>query len=370
MDSANPETPRSRVLDGRSWEDFCVKLKAAGEVILRPESPATELDRAEGWRYLSRLSRIALDMMLECADPDFPEFYSASHTTAKIGADNPDNIYFNATIAGDRDYVIKGHRGTVKYLSIASRANRYAVDGTMADTGEIDVNKMAVNADGTFEITVSQTAKPGNWLPMAADTSMVIVRQTFLERAREKPSQMTIQRLGGPKHPKPLSAERLDRGLMSAAAFVHGTARTFAAWSELFRKNPNTMPALDQAFFQKAGGDPAIHYIHGYWDLKLDEALVIDTKIPKCSFWNFQVDNYWMESLDYRYEKIHVSPETATYNADGSVNIVIGAEDPGVANFLSTAGHTTGTSLLRWVNAAEFPQPTCKVVKLGSLRRA
>ena len=107
-------------------------------MILRPENPATEIDRAEGWRYLSRLTRVALEMMLEHADADFPTFYSASHATAKIGADNPDNLYFNATIAGDRPYRLRGTRGTVPFLSFGTKANRYATDGTMVSTGELD----------------------------------------------------------------------------------------------------------------------------------------------------------------------------------------------------------------------------------------
>ena len=96
----------ARVTSGRVWEEFCEALKAAGQVILRPEAPDTELDRAEGWRYLTRLTRVGLEMMLEHSDPDFPTFYSASHPTGKIGGDNPDNLYQNATIAGDREYRI------------------------------------------------------------------------------------------------------------------------------------------------------------------------------------------------------------------------------------------------------------------------
>src|SRR5215470_1357499 len=96
-----------RVLTGKVWEEFCDGLKQAGATILRPEAPATALDRAEGWRYLTRLARVGLEMMLEHADPDFPVFYQASNATVKIGADNPDNLYFNATIAGDREYRLR-----------------------------------------------------------------------------------------------------------------------------------------------------------------------------------------------------------------------------------------------------------------------
>lgn len=359
-----------RVLDGRAWEDFCDRLKAAGQVILRPETPVTEIDRAEGWRYLSRLTRVALEMMLEHADPDFPSFYRASHATAKIGADNPDNEYLNATIAGDREYRLRGTRGTVPFLSFGTKANRYATDGTMASTGELDGRALLLEADGSFEVAVSREPRPGNWLPLAADSSLLIVRQTFLDRPREVPATVSIESMGGPARPEPLSARRLDRGLQSAAAFVVGTARTFADWTQGFRAHPNSLQTLDQSPFWRAGGDPSIFYLHGYWELAAEEALVIETAVPECELWNFQVDNYWMESLDYRYLPVCVNKHTARYNPDGSVTLVVAGSDPGVGNFLDTAGHRCGTMLLRWTRAKEHPVPRCRVVTLASLRGA
>jgi len=149
-----------RVISGASWAQFCEALKAAGAEVLRPETPATELDRAEGWRYLTRLTRVGLEMMLEFGNPDFPVFYQASNTTLKIGGDNPDNVYWNATIAGDREYRLRGTRGTVRYLSFGTKANRYAVDGTLASTGELDAPNLQVNPDGTFEVLVSRNRQP------------------------------------------------------------------------------------------------------------------------------------------------------------------------------------------------------------------
>jgi hypothetical protein len=365
MDSSDEAL--AKVLSGRTWEEFCDRLKAAGQVILRPEAPATEIDRAEGWRYLSRLTRIALEMMLEHADPDFPAFYSASHATAKIGADNPDNLYFNATITGDREYRLRGTRGTVPYLSFGTKANRYATEGTMVSTGELDGKDLVVSSDGTFEIAVSRERRPGNWLPLGSDSTLLIVRETFLDRPNETPANVTIERVGGPSKPEPLTAERVDRGLASAAAFVAGTARTFADWARVFQSEPNTLATVDQSLFRKAGGDPNIFYLHGYWAVAADEALVIDTAVPQCEVWNFQLDNHWMESLDYRYLPVCVNKHTARYNADGSVTFVIGSSDRGRGNFLDTAGHQCGTMLLRWTRAQQHPIPKCRVVKLADL---
>jgi hypothetical protein len=298
---------------------------------------------------------------------DFPSFYSASHPTAKIGADNPDKLYHNATIAGDREYRLRGSRGSVPYLSFGTKANRYATDGTMVSTGELDSKDLVLNPDGTFEITVSGRQQSRNWLPSAPDSSLLIVRQTFLDRPREVPASVTIERIDGPGAPRPLSAQHLDRGLMSAAGFVAGTARTFADWTQMFRARPNTLETVDQTLFRKAGGDPNIFYLHGYWEIAPDEALVIDTPVPECDVWNFQLDNYWMESLDYRYLPVCVNKHTARYNPDGSVTFVIAASDPGVGNYLDPAGHRSGTMLLRWTCAKQHPVPRCRVVKAASL---
>ena len=99
-------------------------------------------------------------------------------------------------------------------------------------------------------------------------------------------------------------------------------------------------------------------------DRSLDEALVIETKVPECRVWNFQLDNYWMESLDYRFHRIHHNNTSAKPNPDGTVTLVITARDPGFGNWIDTAGHAHGTMLWRWTDAKEKPVPTTKVIKL------
>jgi hypothetical protein len=49
-----------------------------------------------------------------------------------------------------------------------------------------------------------------------------------------------------------------------------------------------------------------------------DEALVIEIDhLPKRGVWNFQLSNFWMESLDYRHHRIHLNPHTACSSATG-----------------------------------------------------
>ena len=55
--------------------------------------------------------RLSLEMNLEHSNPSSPSFYNLSHETAKIGADNPDNIYLNANIDGKQSYKVYGNIG-------------------------------------------------------------------------------------------------------------------------------------------------------------------------------------------------------------------------------------------------------------------
>jgi len=153
------------------WQKFCRDLETAGENVLKSELAKSDQECAEGIRYLTRLLRIGLDMHVENGNPKFPTFYQASHDTAKIGADNPDNFYQNATISGQNTYRIKGTRGTVPILSFGTKANRYGIDGSMASTGELDIRDVTLEDDGSFEINVSREKQAGNWLPLATFAS-------------------------------------------------------------------------------------------------------------------------------------------------------------------------------------------------------
>ncbi|MBD3242412.1 MAG: hypothetical protein GF331_17615, partial [Chitinivibrionales bacterium] len=113
---------------------------------------------------------------------------------------------------------------------------------------------------------------------------------------------------------------------------------------------------------------PQIAYYHSYWELEPDQALVIDAHPPACEHWNFQVNNHWMESLDYRYYRVHINKHTAVYRPDGAVRVVVAAADPGVPNWLTTTGHRCGTMCWRWIHAETHPQPRTRVVPVAQVK--
>jgi hypothetical protein len=361
---------KQRILDGSSWADFCDALKRAGDVVLREGSPHDAFDRAEGFRYLSRLTRVALESYIEFADPRAPVLRRPAHETVKIGADNPDNYYQSAAISGEYEYRITGTRGTVHYLGFGTYAGNYGSGGRMGQSGYLEAAELEIGPDGSFEILLSCDDKPGNWLRMEPDTSSLIVRQTFEDRANEAIAELSIERLGAEGPPPPITPEFIDRGLAAASAYMAGTAALFADWAEGFAKHKNALPLFDPSVARAAHGDPNICYFHGYWELLPDEALLVEVTPPKCDYWNFQLNNHWMESLDYRYHRIAVNHHGAHLEPDGSVRLVIAREDPGSGNWLDTAGHARGTMCLRWIGADAHPHPSTRVVKLSDLQAA
>ncbi len=362
-----------RILDGSAWRDFCRALEAAGETILRPSTPATVFDRAEGIRYLTRLLRAGLESQIESADPCHPRFFQLSNETIRIGNDNPDNIYHNCNISGRYDYRIRGTRGSVPYLSFGTKAGSYDRDAEMRPTGQIDARSLKVEPDGRFEILVSSRPQPGNWLPMEPHSESIIVRQTFDVREAATPATYTIECLNPEpgEHTDALDPLALEAALGRAASFVTRTSNLFTDWMEIYEKHLNQLPSDDQDRCQRAGGDANIHYHQSYWRLEPDQALVIETdRIPKVGTWNFQLSNFWMESLEYRHHRIHVNHATARYEPDGSLRIVVAHRDPGprYPNWLDTCRHDRGGMLFRWIGCGDDHPPVhTRVVRFSEL---
>jgi len=358
---------RLRLMSGEAWDEFCDTIKAAGKTILDERAPGDPLNRAEGFRYLSRITRAALKAFVEYADPLAPVLFRPVHETAKMGADNPDFFYQWASISGRHEYRITGRRGTVHYLGLGTYAGQYGGGGRSGKTGYLEGRDLEIASDGGFEIAVSRERHQGNWLPLAPDSSSVIVRQMLLDRQNETVADLRIERVDGDGKPGPLTPESLEAGLGMAGRLVMGAAAMFSGWAGDFKKKVNQLPEFGQDIALAAHGDPNICYYHGYWELQADEALLVEATPPECDYWNFQLNNHWMESLDYRYYPISVNKRTAKYRPDGSVRIIVTLENPGVDNWLDTTGHLCGTMCFRWVRAKAHPQPTTRVVKLSNL---
>jgi hypothetical protein len=354
---------------GRAWEAFCDSLKAAGALVLAPDAPAADVDRAEGFRCLTRLVRLALKTGLEYGDPAAPQLIPYMSDSQKFGIDNPDQDYLWARISGRRRYRLSGSRGSACYLGIGVYAGS-AARGDGRTVAHVHAEELAPAADGRLELVLSPEPSPGHWIRLDPDASTLIVRQTYGDRAAEEPARLVLECLDRSEPPPPLSPERMARALERAALQVTGSLAFFKRLSNGWRETPNVLHPTDRELANKSFGDPDLYYCGGYWRLAPDEALVVDFLPPRCRWWGFLVCNYWTESLEYRYRPVATNGHRARRRGDGSVRIAIAPEDPGLpdVNWLDTEGHGEGTMCLRWLLAEQTPVPTPRLVKLAELR--
>ncbi len=359
-----------KVTSGKAWEEFCDNLKSAGTALVYPGAPQDPSQQAEGVRYLSRLTRAGLEAFVEFGDPKYPVFRRTVHETIKMGADNPDNHYLNAQISGAYEYKITGKRNTIHYLGFFTQNGNYGTTGGLAPCGVLEDKDLIIEQDGSFEIMLTKEPSGKNWLKIESDKSLLMVRQTYLDREKEKPSELTIEALNVEGVPGSILPQQIVEGLNTASLFVAGAPMLFSKWAKGFQKHTNQLPMFDSEVSNAAGGDAGIIYYHSHWKLSENEALVVKTTIPKCDTWNFQLNNYWMESLDYRYFPICVNSHSAHIDYDGTVTIVVSEQKPkNAVNWLSTAGHTEGTMCWRWYRPEEeVPQSlSTEVVKIEDL---
>jgi hypothetical protein len=255
---------------------ICVPFTHSEGAILAQGAPRDALTQAEGYRYLARLTRGGLENFLEAADIDAPvlttvvDGYRAA--PIKIGSDNPDNLYQSATISGHHQYRIAGQRGTVKYLGFGTQSGVYGQPGGLSTVDYIDASKLHFEADGSFELLLSNTRPEGqkNWLRTVSDPplGLFILRQTFLDRTTESPVEVHIERVGGKGTPTTLTPAKVEQALTTTGTFVSAVPLLFNNWVAGFKKHSNQLPLFDQLTSNKMGGDPNIRYYHSYWEVR------------------------------------------------------------------------------------------------------
>jgi hypothetical protein len=360
-----------KVVDGTAWREFCDLLADAGEVILAEGNPNSPLDRAEGFRMLTRLLRGALESKLEYGRASEPVLVRACHETVKIVGENPDNHYLGASLDGKYDYRIWGTRGDAKWISFNLFSGAGFGGGGPGTGNTMHEEQMHIEPDGSFELVISQREHQGNWLQSEADTRSIAIRQTFLDRPNQRHAELHIERLDADDTPpEPLTADELYLSLLYAGLYVKGVAEIGAGWATRQAQWPNVF--TDEAELPETDKfkDPQIKWHQGYFDLADGEALVVEVTPPDCEYWMIALHNHWMETLDYVRHQTTLNCHTAQLEDDGSVRFVIAHRDPGVPNWLDTAGHPRGTVGVRWVGPDVVDVlPTTRVVELSSLSR-
>ena len=348
------------------WQGLSNTLQQTSELVEDATKNADSIDRAEGYRHTLRLLHHAMGIFIEDADPLRPYFTRVMTPTVKYFGDNPDVYYDRASINGKQGYRIKGKRGTVTYLGFIiyrrSRNNRIA--------SNINVDDSIVGPDGTFEIILSPEEQDGNWFQLDPLAWELVARQYFLDMDNEIPATYEIECLGeNPKAPPFLSDKQLAKGVSFINRFIPSALERCIEFTEDIFRNPNEFIPYDplNPIAQLFSPTSDNQYVVAAFQLQQDEAMVITVKPPDTIYWSIQLWNRWFESLDFRYHQVIINKHQAHLEPDGTFSVIVALQNPGMPNWLDTAGHKEGLVCFRWMLCEENPEPKCKVVKLNEL---
>ena len=273
------------------------------------------------------------------------------------GMECPDCLYTRALLRPGESYRLFGNRGTARYVGLQT------MNGIVATANEL-VDELEVDADGNFEVVLSAEERAGNWMRIDGDHPTLTVRHFFYDWDTEVASSLRIERLGGTGETVAADGGAVDREvavsrqLVALGDFVHDNLAFFLQFGAAAPSN-GFLPPIDRSDMGAAAENrPVI----GRWELRPDEALIVEVEPPEGIYWSFSIGNPWWETIHYGRHQSSLNAYQAAVDSDGLVRVVLCERDPGVANWLDTAGHSNGPIILRCVRTKTAPTPITRIV--------
>jgi hypothetical protein len=361
-----PTTAAEELVSGAAWRAFCARLAAAGDRILADDFPAAEADRAEGFRHLANQVACWLTYAIGHTDPAHPAFFRSSDLIYLWGGPNADQVARRAMISGDGTYRVSGNMGSCEDFVLQLKLGRTQSGGADVST-ELYASGLGLHPGDDFEILLSQTPQPGQWMALHPDTAFVHVRDFYFDWPARQPATFVIERLDTQGTPAdPASPDRVAQMLDEAAHEVEHSIVFWKDYQERLRA-AQTINGFGPPGYVPRGVQDIV-YSHAFVSLADHEALVVELRAADADLWDIQLYNRaWYEALDYATRVTSLNHRQARVDEDGQARIVICGTDPGVGNWLDSAGRAEVMATTRWWRPPVMPELRTEVVPLARL---
>jgi hypothetical protein len=354
------------------WDDYIELLRPVGARVLKTvPHPTDPWARQETWKAL--IAGISSGF-IACAysDPSYPEFVSLYNMPFNLMAPEPSYMYLWTLIDGSGTYRLRGFRNTCRFVELSQLAGYYA-DGTDKGTvASLDLDSLELGADTSFELIVSNQRPRDptvNWFELQRSATVLLIRACAYDWVRERDPLVAIERLDAPAARPRASAAEIAARLKHLAVWVEkGPIRGYERFSALEAQQIRNK--LTTHGYQSMGGVLGQVYMEGLYDIADDEALILETEIPrKCRYWGFLVTDDQFGTSDWMNRQSSLNGFQAQLDKDGKFRGVISVADPGVPNWLDTGAYNYGIIQGRWNHADSSPMPIVTKVKVSDVRR-
>jgi hypothetical protein len=281
------------------------------------------------------------------SDPAHPVFRQIVTSTRKSMGDNPDAVYFDAPVSSRFAYRVAGNLAGAVYVSFTVEAG--GVEGGFPErtAGVLNDTEFDVDTDGRFEVFLGGPRRERNWIALDPDARRITTRhyweETWSPAVPPIPDlALTIAVLDSVGPAPPPDDGSVAAGLRRVESYVRSRSLDQpkpgeAGQPAFVSREPNRFPApVPPGDHALAAADAA--YSMAPYVLGPDEALVITGRWPACRCANVMIWNRHLQTNDYAHRPVSLNRAQTKLEPDGSFEIVIAHDDPGVANWIDTEG--------------------------------
>ena len=349
-----------------AWSSYAERIKAVGERITGPGYPDDPRLRAEGYRYVSRLTHLAYQIYVEFGDAALPSLFRVGDDTTPFGATNTDNNYYRAMLDPAGAYRVSGDVTGVKELLFSVQDGEF-VFGKTEVLAELSLEELVVGDDGLLELFLGGPERATNWLPLAPEAVYLNVREFVGDWEHDALASLYIERLDDVGPVGNLTPEAHAAALDRVATWVEASVEIWKTYVAGLR---DFVPVNElQAPHKPVGGADNMLHGAGQWELHPDQALVVEFEQPEVTYWSIQTYVLdWMVPLDFANRVTSLNDRQLQVDDDGIVRIVLSHTDPGVQNWLDTSELRNGLFTYRYVRPAKAPAPRTTLVETAALQ--
>lgn len=303
---------------------------------------------------------------------DHPVFLPGIGELFNVGQPNADTLYRVAQITPGGIYRLRGHQGSLNMAVIGQ------VGSESGDQGERrqhwDIGALTTDDEGHFDVILSAerpAGYDGDWWPLNPNAHSLMLRLVSSDWAEQQDPTIAIERLDVAAAKPRATAEELEQRLRQLPQATSFLANMFVDHVEQLRQQGyvNRLKVMGESESNTGGLLPGQFYYEGAYDLADDEALIIAAKHPaSCDYRSVILTTELYQTTDWYNNHSSLNASQAKPDSDGVLRVVVSAKDPGVPNWLDTAGHSRGAVQGRWTNCDSQPVPSVRKVPVGDVR--
>jgi hypothetical protein len=304
--------------------------------------------------YLNRL----------CADAAHPSFLPCAGLIQRIGSPNPDILYRRAPTDPAAAYRLTGYRGTAKEVTLMPFE-----EPSMRNWPPFDLSEAARGPRGAVDVLLSAerpAGHTGDWWRLEPGMSCLWLRSLSERWGEEEEPRLAMTRLGGPAPGSQARGGVLEALAPLAAAVERIVEYGIRHVDELVASGVvNGVRGTD---YSAKGAMPLQWYHEGVFELGEGQALLVEATLPEgCRYFSWSLTDRMLVTLDWTNGQTSLNTTQAAIDPDGVLRVAVCGDDPGVRNWLDTAGRRSGVLQCRTAGCRLPPSFSTRIVASSAL---